>query len=181
MRVQSIRQGHFYVFYFRFLLPIFSKIIQKAAHSQLSAFLERNESLTEFQFGHREKRSTKLASRFLFDNIRSAIDNGNLVRATVIDLTKAFDTVSHKHTSWEVNWVWDKRYKKGVDDKLPFKSEASSQHQWSLLWPRLLHGLPQGSILGPLLFLIYFNDFTECLKKMQLYYVRGRYSNLRGW
>ena len=77
------------------VLPIFSKIIENTAHSQLSAFLDKNELLTEFQFRYREKRSTKLASTFLFDNMRNAIDNGNLIGATFIDLTKAFDTVSH--------------------------------------------------------------------------------------
>ena len=148
------------------VLPIFSKIIEKAAHSQLSAFLERNELLTEFQFGYREKRSTKLASTLLFDNMRSAIDNGNLVGATFIDLTKAFDTVSHstllgKLTEYGIKGIekeWMTNYLFNRKQVVNINGVSSSEKS-------LLHGVPQGSILGPLLFLIYFNDFPECLEK----------------
>ena len=77
------------------VLPIFSKVIEKAAHAQISTFLEENELFTKYQFGYREKRSTKMASTLLFDNIRTYIDGGNLVGAVFIDLTKAFDIVSH--------------------------------------------------------------------------------------
>ena len=77
------------------VLPIFSKILEKAAHSQLSSFLEENILLTKFQFGYRQNRSTKLASTLLFDDIRRCIDEGKFVGAVYIDLTKAFDTVGH--------------------------------------------------------------------------------------
>ena len=148
------------------VLPIFSKIIEKAAHSQLSAFLEKHELLTEFQFGYREKRSTKLACTFLFDSMRNAIDNGNLIGATFIDLTKAFDTVSHNtllgkldeygikgiEKEWMANYLFNRKQVVNING-------VSSTEK------PLLHGVPQGSILGPLLFLIYFNDFPECLEK----------------
>ena len=77
------------------VLPIFSKILERAIHSQLSEYLEQHQLLTDSQFGYRRKRSTKLASTLLCDDIRSSIDKGNFVGAVFIDLTKAFDTVGH--------------------------------------------------------------------------------------
>ena len=148
------------------VLPIFSKIIEKAAHAQISTFLEENKLLTEYQFGYREKRSTKMASTLLFDNIRTYIDGGNLVGAVFIDLTKAFDTVSHGtllgklheygitgiENEWLTNYLFNRSQVVNINGIV-----SNSQP--------LLHGVPQGSILGPLLFLLYFNDFPDCLEK----------------
>ena len=77
------------------ILPVVSKIIEKAIHLQLVKFLDQNSLLSEFQFGFRPKLSTELAAIHLFDNIRESVDSGKLVGAVFIDLSKAFDTVSH--------------------------------------------------------------------------------------
>ena len=77
------------------ILTTFSKILERAIHTQLSSYLEKNFLLCNEQFGYRSNRSTKLASTLLCDNIRKSLDKGELVGAVFIDLTKAFDTVGH--------------------------------------------------------------------------------------
>ena len=77
------------------VLPVLSKLLEKAVHSQLIDYLERNKLLSESQFGYRERRSTQLATTLLVDEIRQSADCGKMVRALFLDLSKAFDTMSH--------------------------------------------------------------------------------------
>lgn len=79
------------------ILPIFSKILERAIYTQLSSYLERNNLLNSRQFKYRSNRSTKLALTLLCNNIRTIIDKGEMVGAVFIDLNKAFDTVGHGH------------------------------------------------------------------------------------
>ena len=76
------------------VLPILSKILERAAHKQLTEFLESNNLLSRNQFGYRKRRSTEYATALFTDNIRKEADTGNLVGAIFVDLSKAFDTLS---------------------------------------------------------------------------------------
>ena len=77
------------------VLPVLSKILEKAVHHQFLAFLENNKLLNESQFGYRKNRSTKLAAALFCDNIRRDINIGKMVGAVYLDLSKAFDTIGH--------------------------------------------------------------------------------------
>ena len=77
------------------VLPVISKIIEKIIHRQLITFLDKNHLLTKFQFGFRPKLSTEYAATILLDSNRNNVDKSKLVGAIFVDLTKAFDTVSH--------------------------------------------------------------------------------------
>ena len=151
------------------ILPTFSKILEKAVRSQLSDFLENNNLLTDRQFGYRKTRSTKIASALLFDDIRSSIDKGELVGAVYIDLTKAFDTVGHavllqklqEYGVSDIELKWFKSYLFNRNQQVRISNSLSNKQP-------LFTGVPQGSILGPLLFLIFFNDFPECLEKSKV-------------
>ena len=79
------------------VLPVLSKIIEKAVHRQVIEFIEQNKLLSAFQFGFRPKLSTELAATLLSDDIRKNVDEGKLVGAAFIDLRKAFDTISHSN------------------------------------------------------------------------------------
>ena len=75
------------------VLPVLSKIIEKAAHQQVMEYFEENKLLSAFQFGFRPKLSTELAATLLLDDIRKNVDEGKLVGAAFIDLWKAFDRI----------------------------------------------------------------------------------------
>ena len=77
------------------VLPALSKILERIAHRQLLTYLESNRLLVNYQFGFRQKMSTEFAATFLTDYIRKQADSGNLTGALYIDLSKAFDTISH--------------------------------------------------------------------------------------
>ena len=77
------------------ILSLVSKIIEKAVHKQLLKHFESNNLLTDVQFGYRSNRSTEETVTLFIDDIRSSVDKGELVGAVFLDLSKAFDTISH--------------------------------------------------------------------------------------
>ena len=77
------------------ILPTLSKILEKIVYKQLMVHLERHSLLFDYQFGVRPKRSTELAVTYFTDLIRKEADNGKATGAVFIDLSKAFDTISH--------------------------------------------------------------------------------------
>ena len=77
------------------ILPTLSKILEKIVYKQLMAHLERHSLLFEYQFGFRSNRSTELAVTYFTDLIRKEADSGKATAAVFIDLSKAFDTISH--------------------------------------------------------------------------------------
>ena len=72
-----------------------SEILERAVHKQLIDHLETNDLLSKTQFGYRKNRPTELAAILLSDNIRKAVDEGHLVGVFYVDLSEAFDTLSH--------------------------------------------------------------------------------------
>ena len=72
---------------------------EKAVYSQFYSFLEENKLLRDFQFGFRKKRSKKLATTLRCDQIRNHMDKGRMVGCVYLDLSKAFDTISHSSES----------------------------------------------------------------------------------
>ena len=146
------------------VLSVMSKVLERAVHKQLLSHLESENLLTPSQYGFRPKRSTQLAATALFDNIRRDVDRGNLVGAIFIDLSKAFDTLSHSTLltklpgygieDSELMWFTDYLFECKIT--VPYGDFLSNNQS-------LFTGVPHGSILGPLLFLIYFNDVVDCI------------------
>ena len=146
------------------VLSVMSKVLERAVHKQLLSHLESENLLTPSQYGFRPKRSTQLAATALFDNIRRDLDTGNLVGAIFIDLSKAFDTLSHSkfltklpgygiediELMWFTAFLFERKITVSYGDFLSYNQS-------------LFTVVPQGSILGPLLFLIYFNDVVDCI------------------
>ena len=148
------------------VLPIFSKILERVVHYQLYEYLESNKLLSPYQFGFRKNHSTSSAVVHLTDTVRKSMDMGKLTGALFIDLRKAFDTVDHECLTsklpnygidnTELKWFQD--YLSNRSQIVSFKGERSSEEN-------ILFGVPQGSILGPLLFLIHVNDLHQQIEK----------------
>lgn len=147
------------------VLPICSKIFEKCVHHQLTSFLEEKGLLSKFQFGFRKQRNTEQAATLFMDSIRKNMNAGKMTGAIYVDLSKAFDTLSHKQIIANLSryGITDVEKELFIDYLFNRKQQVSYLGELSP-FESVTCGVPQGSILGPLLFLISFNDVSDSLQ-----------------
>ena len=141
------------------LLPCISKVLEKVVFIQVYDYFTDNNLWYGSQYGFRKGHSTELASLELVDRVYKTLDDGKIAISVFLDLSKAFDTLDHnilmqKLSFYGINGValnWFKSYLQNRCQYVVFNDHCSE------LLP-LTTGVPQGSILGPLLFIIYMND-----------------------
>ena len=148
------------------LLSVFSKVLEKAVYKQLYGYFE-DRFLIPTQFGFRNRSETIHA---IFNFLNNIDENGqNKYQSGIfIDLKKAFDCVSHRILLRKLQLYglggpvleWFKSYLSGRSQRVLYKGVLSDT-----MWVRI--GVPQGSILGPLLFLIYINDLPQASKFLE--------------
>ena len=141
------------------VLPVLSKVLERIVHAQLSYHLETNNLLPPQQSGFRPGYSTMSLLLKLLSDWMTAIDKGCYVGAVFLDLRKAFDTVNH-------GILLDNLHDVGVNSRSLcwFQNYLADRKQSVMLgnvmssFKQITCGVPQGSILGPLLFSIYVRD-----------------------
>ena len=151
------------------VLPILSKVMERAVYAQLSAHLDQLGFLYQHQYGFRRGHSTAQAIGQLNNWVLEAMDRKELTGLLFVDISKAFDSINHKILLGKLEHIglsesslkWFKSYLADRRQCVCINGELSETRQIDF-------GVPQGSVLGPLLFNIYVNSLLTCVKKCRM-------------
>ena len=151
------------------LLPAFSKVIEKLIAKQMIEYLKETNYFDNLQSAYKPSHSTVTALLNVTDDIYECLENSELVFLVLLDYSKAFDCANHRLILAKLKAAgfrddsleWICSYLSGRKQKVVTNSGESG-------WSEMINGVPQGSVLGPLLFTVLVSDLRDAIK-------RGRY------
>lgn len=146
------------------LLPVLGKVLEKIVYNQMNDYLNKNKIIAKHQSGFRASHSTTTALLDLCDNIVRAYDRGMATVLLTLDFSKAFDTIDHELICAKLDYYgfddlshsFFNSYLRGRTQRVRIDNCISEKRS-------VCSGVPQGSILGPLLFILYTADMNCCL------------------
>ena len=152
------------------ILPFLSKIIEKVICQQLMEYLDANNILPPNQSGFRTGRSTATALLDVIDDILAGVDKGDGTILVLLDFSRAFDTINHNLLMSKLAYYgldsialrWFSSYLSGRLQRVETSTDSGIVSQ--SVTSAVLRGVPQGSILGPILFLLYTADITHTIR-----------------
>lgn len=144
------------------VLPTISKIFEGVIYDRLASFFDKHQIITKSQYGFQKNKSTEQALLYIKDKIIENMENKKYTLGLFLDLQKAFDSIQfksliHKLSSYGVRGVALQLFKSYLEDRYQYVKLNNTISAKI----KLNQGVPQGSILGPLLFLVYINDIVD--------------------
>ena len=149
------------------ILPPISKIYERSMFDQISSYIDKH--LSPFLCGFRKGYSTQHCLTFMLNRWDKAMDSGKLAGALLMDLSKAFDCLNHELLIAKLEaYGFDNPSLSYIYSYLSDRKQRTKVNNSFSSWSKIKTGVPQGSILGPLLFNIYLNDIFYCVKNSDI-------------